>query len=102
MLVLMRGPLKALSRERLGLMTLAHAERARLRAALEPADELAMKTARLRDRLRSIRGYPLYLGLAAAALALLKAKPVMLGIWVARGLTAWRLYQEMRRRRILT
>jgi hypothetical protein len=102
MLVLLRGQLKALSGERLQLMASARAERARLRAALAPADELAARAARLRERLRSIQGTPLYLGLAAAALVLLRLKPVVLGTWLARGLVAWRFYQEMRRRRLLT
>ena len=99
---LMRGQLRALSTERLALMSRASMERARLRAALEPADALAAKAARVRDTLRAIGRTPLLIGFGAAALLLAKLRPASLGAWVARGLAAWRLYEEMRRRRMLT
>lgn len=94
--VLLHARLHALSSERLVLMSRARAERARLRAALAPAEEIAGKAARLRESLRRAGPAPLALGAAAVALVLLK--PRAFGKWLARGLAAWRLYQEARRR----
>ena len=97
---LMHGQLHALSSERLALMARARTERARLQAALEPAEALVSKATRLRDKLRSMGPYPVYVALGAVALGLLRLRPVSLAGWVARGLTAWRLYEEVRRRRL--
>lgn len=96
--VLMGRQLDGLERERLALMSQAMVERARLRAALAPADALAAKVTRVREKLFSMGVYPVYIGLAAVALVFLKLRPAALGVWAARGLTAWRLYEEVRRR----
>ena len=98
MISLMQTQLHSLSSERLALMSRAVSERARLQAALEPAEAFAAKAASLREKLFSMGPYPVYAALGSVALVLLKLKPIALGGWVARAMAAWRLYKEARRR----
>ena len=92
----MQRRLRELSSERLRLMSRARAKRAVLSTQLEPSDAFASALAALSRALRWAGRHPLVVGAGAAVLTWLKPRPAL--AWFARGLSAWRLYVEVRRR----
>jgi hypothetical protein len=88
--------LTELTTKRIHLMARAQDERARLAAALAPTDALAAIAGRVGRILDWAARHPLVSG-AGVALLVWKRPRLALG-WLGRGLTALRLYEEVRRR----
>ena len=93
---LMEPRLRNLHRERLVLLTKASTERAALAAALVPIE----RAESVLDRVKEAFGWAMQrpLAVAAAVLGLVAIKPRVGVSWILRGLSAWRLFQEVRRR----
>jgi hypothetical protein len=88
--------LRALASERLRLMSIASVERARLSAAFAPVDAAGAVLARVKRGLRWAAENPYVSMGVVAAIAAFKPRPIL--SWLLRGLSAWRAYEEVRRR----
>ena len=92
----MHGRLRQLEARRLYLMSHARAERAALSTQLAPSDAFASMLAAVSRMLRWAGRHPLVVGAAAAVFTWLRPRRAL--TWLARGLSAWRVYLELRRR----